>query len=152
MIKIRVRIGKIDSGQMRPGASGSNSLRAFIRVRNISQFTGIIFRIHIEWTAFAIKRIVFISIETQTKARRVLSRRETNAILFYTTKIICQIYIQMSLTKKLKDISKISELSEIEIVKMLFLILFACIFVLRTLCIKIEFSRSKIADHIFEVS
>lgn len=46
---------------------------------------------YIEWTALGIKRIVFIFVETRTKATKVLSR-ETNAILFYATKIIRQIH------------------------------------------------------------
>lgn len=46
---------------------------------------------YIEWTALGIKRIVFIFVETRTKATKVLFR-ETNAILFYATKIIRQIH------------------------------------------------------------
>lgn len=47
-----------------------------------------------------------VYLETRTKASKVLSR-ETNAILFYTTKIICQIYSDVTgaeVERYLKDI------------------------------------------------
>lgn len=87
---------RIGSGQMQPG--GSNS-RALIRVRNVY---GDYFRN----TAFGIKRIVFTSVEARTKATKVLSG-ETNAILFYATKIICQIYSDVTGEE---DTSKLPEI------------------------------------------
>lgn len=78
---------RFGSGQVL--ASGSSRLEHFLfslfRMRNVSEFTGIILGIKVKRTAFGIKRIIFISEETWTKTI-------TNAILFYVTKIICQIY------------------------------------------------------------